>query len=339
VKENWQKEETVLGLLRSMWQTEEAIPVRLAAALMWLSFLPALVTFGTAARFSFGRKKVTLIDKWAEIAMGVLLAVFLLAYFFLVVWWGASTNTSADTVSIFWISWLPRLPRIAFLRMAGYLLTLSVLCALFASLVYRRQKNLELRRSQKARTAIDGQIESLVNAGERDLSRIKSAIRVDADLGGREEQYVDERIRLRMMNDAALLEEAYQEVIEHLPALPRNAKRMLNRLRLLLYIAHEKKMFGGTPTLTPRHVGKWVVLRERWPELAFHFLSAPEELADLESLAAFPFPNMFYERVRTLAADHADDPDLVVFFRKETRLGEVLPRMVHFESAAANASS
>lgn len=138
---------------------------------------------------------------------------------------------------------------------------------------------------------------------------------------------------------AALLEEAYQEVIAHLPALPRNAKRMLNRLRLLLYIAHEKKMFGGTPTLTPRHVGKWVVMRERWPELAFHFLSEPEDLVELESLAAFPFPDMFYERVKTLAADHADDSDLVVFSRKETRLGEVLPRMVHFESAAANASS
>jgi hypothetical protein len=335
LKQSWDKEETILGLLRSVWEeTGEALPVRLLLALLWLLMLPVLATFGIAQRFAYGRKQMALVDKWAERVMLGLLTVLLLSYVLLWVWWAASALSGADKVSVFGIAWLPKIPSISFLRMAGYLLTLCVLCGLLAALIYRRQKASEIRRSQKARAAIDGQIESLVKAGERDLSRIKSAIRVDVDLGGREEQYVDERIRLRMMNDSVLLEDAYEEVIEHLPALPRNAKRLLNRLRLLLYIAHEKKMFGGTPALTPRHIGKWAVLRERWPELAFHFLSEPEQLAELETLAAFPFPDMFYQRVKTLAADHADDPDLVAFFRKETRLGEVLPRIVHFESVA-----
>ena len=64
--------------------------------------------------------------------------------------------------------------------------------------------------------------------------------------------------------------------MRHLEPMPRHAKRLLNRLRLLLFVAHERKMFGGKPTLSSRHIGKWAVLGERWPELSQIVCTSPE---------------------------------------------------------------
>src|SRR5207244_2703903 len=78
---------------------------------------------------------------------------------------------------------------------------------------------------------------------------------------------VNERKLLHVINDSALLKEAYSQVLAHLYQ-PRSAKRAINRLRLLLFVAHARRAFGGTPALTPSHIGRWVAFQERWPAVA-----------------------------------------------------------------------
>jgi hypothetical protein len=91
-----------------------------------------------------------------------------------------------------------------------------------------------------------------------------------------------ERLQHYLEDESELQKEAEDEVIRHLDPLPRHAKRLLNRLRLLLFVAHERRMFGGSPILSPRHIGKWAVLSERWPELAQAISRAPELMVPLE---------------------------------------------------------
>jgi hypothetical protein len=73
------------------------------------------------------------------------------------------------------------------------------------------------------------------------------------------------------------------------PLFPRGAKRMLNHSRLLTKIARDRDMFGGASQLTPEHLGKWIVLKERWPRVAAAIVarhSAIEEEAQLHAISA-----------------------------------------------------
>ncbi len=85
-------------------------------------------------------------------------------------------------------------------------------------------------------------------------------------------------------DESELQREAEDEVMRYLEPMPRHAKRLLNRLRLLLFVAHERKMFGGRPMLSPRHIGKWAVLGERWPELLQEICRDPQIMKGLETV-------------------------------------------------------
>jgi hypothetical protein len=138
---------------------------------------------------------------------------------------------------------------------------------------------------------------------------------------------------LGLMNASDLLHEAYAEIRTHLNPLPRNAKRAVNRLRLLLYVAYARAAFGGDPPLTPRHLGRWIAFQERWPEIADLMPGDPELMGRLEYapgdrgrlLGRLP------ERlVRSLEAD----PDLAAFLASPERpLGPVMHRLLHFPRA------
>ena len=114
-----------------------------------------------------------------------------------------------------------------------------------------------------------------------------------------------------------------------LPTLPRNAKRILNHLRLMLFIASARKVFGGQPEISARHFGKWVVLQERWPDVARAIVETPAEMAELERLAADP--KKFARRMNRIAPWHSKDPDLLGYCAAETKLAGVVERLLHFD--------
>jgi hypothetical protein len=118
-----------------------------------------------------------------------------------------------------------------------------------------------------------------------------------------------------------------EKVIEHHPPrFPRGAKRMLNHARLLTRIARERGMFGGEPELSAQHLGKWIVLRERWPTLARYVEEHPSDLEQFEM--GHPAGTLPPEVT-------ASDVELIQLLRTPPLLGNVINRLIYFEPAVA----
>lgn len=141
-------------------------------------------------------------------------------------------------------------------------------------------------RESKRRERIDEQIRTRIAAGERDFSRVEDFVRRQNSTRSSDDRetegLVRERLQRYLEDESEMQREAEDEVMRYLEPMPRHAKRLLNRLRLLLFIAHERGMFGGKPNLTARHIGKWAVLGERWPELSEAVCRNPEVMLWLE---------------------------------------------------------
>lgn len=84
-------------------------------------------------------------------------------------------------------------------------------------------------------------------------------------------------------SESRLFDAALREAGDLLPRLPRAVKRLVNRLRLLVYLAEERDMMGGSPALTAAHLGHWAVLHERWPRLGLALRVQPGVLANLRA--------------------------------------------------------
>jgi KAP-like P-loop domain-containing protein len=189
---------------------------------------------------------------------------------------------------------------------------------------------LESRRRKR----IDEQIKARIAAGERDFSKVEeyvkrenSAWRNDPETEG----LVKERLQRYLEDESELQREAEDEVMQHLEPMPRHAKRLLNRLRLLLFVAHERRMFGGTPELTPRHIGKWAVLGERWPELSQTICFDPSIMKRLENSETHDAA--IKERVRLYEKDRALRH--FCLSRAGVKLWPVIARIVEFVPSAS----
>jgi hypothetical protein len=159
-------------------------------------------------------------------------------------------------------------------------------------------------------------------------------------LGRREPRY--EALALDLLESFRLdntpqLHRVVNEVLKYPAVLPRGAKRMLNHARLMTQIARDREIFGGDPKLTPEHLGEWIVLAERWPQIAQRVSAQPLVMTQLEDAEN--------ERVvATILANHglpmptAPD-DLIALLHRDPRLSEVIMRLVHFEPAAEAGSA
>lgn len=148
------------------------------------------------------------------------------------------------------------------------------------------------------------------------------------------EELLQEEIQAHVADESELRKEAEEEIMNYLPPLPRNAKRALNRLRLLLAIAYERKMFGDSSGITAKHIGKWAVLSERWPELAHELSLHPDTMDALERKAGQPKKTVFEKYLSGLTPDYATDAALRKFCRSQPTLGPIMTRLVHFESTS-----
>lgn len=179
----------------------------------------------------------------------------------------------------------------------------------------------------------DARLEAARRTIDRQLAGQQPTTGVDVD----EEQLqvlVEERRMLGLMNASTLLRDAYAQIRDHLHPLPRNAKRAVNRLRLLLYIAYARGAFGGTPPLKAEHLGRWIAFQERWPEIADLM---PGDLSLMGKLEEYP------DRRRTLLTrlpeklreSLAVDDTLETFLAApEHRLGLVMSRLIYFPPVA-----
>jgi KAP-like P-loop domain-containing protein len=195
------------------------------------------------------------------------------------------------------------------------------------------RKFVDVLNLEGTRAAIDKEIDARMTSGRKDFTIVEREVRdsIRATLSpGLIEDLVRERVQRRLSDDSEVLKEAQAEVMKYVEPFPRHAKRILNRLRLLIFIAHERRMFGGEPPLSARHIGKWAVLCERWPELAQSLSARPELMTRLEQEAQYE------AAINSAAVAYAKDATLREFCLSSSSLkfASLMNRIVHFAPAA-----
>lgn len=190
------------------------------------------------------------------------------------------------------------------------------------------------RRARLAEHAIREMIRLAVadQTPQDDLER-----RVLAATDRRYETLAEDLLESFRLDNTPELRRVVDVILKYPPDLPRGAKRMLNHARLLTQIAREREIFGGEPDLTPEHLGEWIVLAERWPQIARGVSTNAVLMAALENADD-------HAAVETILRSH-DLPvpsvvdDLVDLLECEPRLSDVVARLVHFEPAAVGGSA
>ena len=134
----------------------------------------------------------------------------------------------------------------------------------------------------------------------------------------RSDQELFRRLQLRAAADEETRKSAEKVILDLLPALPRTAKRLLNRLYFLLVVAYNRNLIARG-RVTAEQLGKWAVLLDRWPEAGKAIVKNPALAGKLEDAAGQE------DRFQSLCAEYkpplASDPgSLQKFFQTEHKL-------------------
>ncbi len=137
-------------------------------------------------------------------------------------------------------------------------------------------------------------------------------------------------------------------VEKFLTLTPRGQLRLENRIRLLISILRERGILDRFSGQGSDILAKWVVLQERWPELAHAVARNPAvaSLLQLESVAATtetlwdtPSPDGtsrvqddFTIALADIAPEVVGDPDLLEFMRMEPGIGSLQNELVTFDA-------
>lgn len=197
---------------------------------------------------------------------------------------------------------------------------------------------LERRKIRRARERI-----ATVPWGQKDFTAVQGQIAAslkDTLPISVIEDLVRESALRRLGSESELMKHA-EEFLDFVSPYPRHVKRFLNRLRLFLFVAHEKNMLGGQPPLTAQHIAKWVALCERWPLLAKAISADPRRMTTLEGRTSprKDEENIVETYLTKLVPEYAGDIWLRPFIWSPTRISEVIERLIHFEPATGAGSA
>lgn len=86
---------------------------------------------------------------------------------------------------------------------------------------------------------------------------------------------ISEEIEFKNLEqDSNLFQMVRNEALLYLDSLnlllPRNAKRITNKIRLFIYVAYKKELIRTNNDNLHKHIAKWIVFQEKWPELYMH---------------------------------------------------------------------
>jgi hypothetical protein len=185
-------------------------------------------------------------------------------------------------------------------------------------------------RAKQAQYEIDHDIRQVVNAGATTVDEVMKALLAE-HLKPQRRELARQRAQRILADESPRRTQAESEIKQHLPTLPRSAKRLFNHLRVLLVIAEQKQMFGGQPELQGNHLGKWAVLLERWPELGSALAGDPGQLAKLEAATSI---DDLSARLGPAVPTSVVSQELLAFLKSPTKLAPVVKRLVYFQPAA-----
>jgi hypothetical protein len=111
---------------------------------------------------------------------------------------------------------------------------------------------------------------------------VSPEIQINADTDGQTLEQLEELRALLDRVEGPSLQDSYTAVADLVRPLPRDLKRLLNRIRFYLYLLDKKGLLTPSGPVGPQAVGKWALLAERWPDLAVAISATPELLSDME---------------------------------------------------------
>jgi hypothetical protein len=203
--------------------------------------------------------------------------------------------------------------------------------ALLGSVVTLSERWLRERR-ERDKVMIGRAIRANVDA-EVDQSELKA--RVAATAGQVDDTLVNQLVEGYLFGAASELRKVEEVIAESPPQLPRAAKRTLNHARLVTRIARERGVFGGDPPVTPEHLGKWIVLSQRWTSLGRRLADEPSLMAEFEQRAREDLA----DALRWLDVPVRPTAELNAVIVATPQLSSVLPQLVYFEPASDDVST
>jgi hypothetical protein len=133
---------------------------------------------------------------------------------------------------------------------------------------------------------------------------------------------VHQEVRSYLIHESEPLKEVEDYIRLFPPELPRGAKRVLNHARVLTRVALDRHVLDGGE-VTPQHLGKWIVVSERWVDVAAYVKAKPATLRRLEHDAQAETLGDSYEQFYT----HG----LAEVLRQEPPLSDVVERLIRYE--------
>lgn len=167
------------------------------------------------------------------------------------------------------------------------------------------------RRIEQLRAQVDGLVDNVISDVLSDPASPKDSDAQVAEVSGRVERDMNDRygprriwrrtllrhawdmtsseellrrLQLRAAADEETRKNAEAVILDLLPALPRTAKRLLNRLYFLLVVAYNRNLIARG-RVSAEQLGKWAVLLDRWPEAGKAIIRNPPLAGELEEAA------------------------------------------------------
>ena len=126
---------------------------------------------------------------------------------------------------------------------------------------YRTRKRLTVIKDAVAKAAADPAAEDLEASVLEQVGNVRGVRRKQVS------DLVHQEVRSYLIHESEPLKEVEDYIRLFPPELPRGAKRMLNHARVLTRVALDRHVLDGGE-VTPQHLGKWIVVSERWVDVA-----------------------------------------------------------------------
>jgi hypothetical protein len=206
------------------------------------------------------------------------------------------------------------------------LLMLSLLVVVPVGLYSSAVRLIQRWRTRKRLTVIKDAIHSAA-AGPGSAEELEANVleQVGSARGVKRKQVSDlvhQEVRSYLIHESEPLKEVEDYIRLFPPELPRGAKRMLNHARVLTRVALDRHVLDGGQ-VTPQHLGKWIVVSERWVDVATYVKRKPAVLRQLEHDAQAESLGDTFLELHT----HG----LAEVLRQEPPLSDVVERLIRYE--------
>jgi hypothetical protein len=203
-------------------------------------------------------------------------------------------------------------------------------------------------QSRFSRVRIDQEIQARATGHETDSKQLASEVLKTASTSAASGSLVERRVQRHVRASGSLVErrvqrylveasesrrEAEAELLRNPPDLPRDAKRMINQLRVLLAVAINRGMLTPDGGVTGAHLGEWIVLQSRWPDFGHALAVDP---ARLEQVAACATSEDLRSLLSSIGVQVGDSDELLRFFQGDPTLCRVLSRLLRYAPTTVN---